>query len=50
MAQNNGGLKKPVPVKSTFVYNVGVGESSGHAGKAVKGKDLRSKPGNNNGK
>ncbi len=50
MAQNNPGLKKPVPVKSTFVYNIGVGESSGHAGKKITGKDLRSKPGMNNGK
>lgn len=50
MARDNKGLPKPMPLKSSFVYDIGTGEKSGHGGKSIKGNDLRGRPGKNNGR
>ncbi len=50
MAQDNKGLKKPAPVKSSYVYNIGTGDRNEPATKIIKGGDLRSRPGKNAGR
>ncbi len=50
MAQDNKGLKKPMPAKSSFVYDIGTGERNQPATKKIKGGDLRSRPGKNAGR
>lgn len=49
MARNNTGLKKPMPNKASFIYG-STGERQQHGGKKIKGGDLRSRPGNNDGR
>ena len=51
MANGNGkNLPKAMPVKSSFIYDNGVGQRSDPATKIIRGGDLRSRKSNNNGK
>lgn len=50
MARDNRGLPKKMPVKATFVYNIGTGERSQSATRKIKGGDLRARKGLNAGR
>jgi hypothetical protein len=44
------GLKKPMPNKTSFVYDIGTGEKTRSQTKVHKGGDLRARASKNNGK